>query len=65
MLSMGPDGRTYGIGGLLFLVTLLVSGSLGLIGLALLLSEGLPPLTEHLADLAWACQQVELAADRK
>jgi hypothetical protein len=62
---MGPDGQTYGIGSLLLLVPLLVSGSLGLVWLALLLSEGLPPLTEHLADLAWAYQQVGLAADRK
>ena len=43
---------TYLVSGLLLLVTLLVSGGLGLVRSALLLSEGLPPLTKHLADLA-------------
>ena len=41
----------YGIGCLLLLVPLLVSGSLGLVGLALLVVEGLPLLAEHLANV--------------
>jgi len=45
-------GKTYSIGGLLFLVTLLVSGGLGLVGLALLLRQTLPLLAENLANLA-------------
>lgn len=38
--------------GLLFLVTLLVSGSLAIVGLALGLGKGLPLVAKHLADLA-------------
>jgi hypothetical protein len=44
---------TYVVAGLLILVTLLVLGSLGLVGTALLLVQGLPPLTENLTDLAY------------
>lgn len=44
------------VGGLLLLVTLLVSGSLGLVRGLLLLVQGLPPLTEDLADLACESQ---------
>ena len=45
--------QTYSsVGGLLLLVTLLVGGSLGLVGLLLLLVQALPLLTEKLADLA-------------
>jgi len=45
---------TYGsVGGLLLLVTLLVGLGLGVVGLLLLVAEGLPLLTELLADLAW------------
>lgn len=38
--------------GLLLLVAFLVSGGLGIVGLALSLGQGLPLVTEHLADLA-------------
>lgn len=41
----------YLVSGLLLLVTLLVRGSLGLVGRTLLLRQGLPPLTEKLADV--------------
>lgn len=45
---------TYGgVGGLLLLVSLLVGGGLLLVGLALLLGEGLPLLAKNLADLAY------------
>lgn len=46
----------YLVGGLLLLVSLLVSSSFGFIGLALLLAEGLPLLSEKLADLTWKGQ---------
>jgi hypothetical protein len=47
-------GLTYGsVGSLLLLVTLLVGLGLGIVGLLLLVAEGLPLLTELLADLAW------------
>ena len=49
---------TYCVSSLLFLVTLLVGCSLGLIGSALLLVQGLPLLTEDLADLA--CARLDL-----
>jgi hypothetical protein len=42
---------TYSVGGLLFLVPLLVSSGLGLVRNTLLLREGLPLLAEKLADL--------------
>lgn len=45
----------YLVRGLLLFVPLLVGGSLGLVGLALLLAESLPLLAELLADLAWDC----------
>lgn len=45
---------TYGsVGSLLLLVTLLVGLGLGVVGLLLLVAEGLPLLTELLANLAW------------
>jgi hypothetical protein len=44
----------YLVGSLLFLVPLLVSGGLGIVWLALLLVQGLPLLSEKLADLAYA-----------
>jgi hypothetical protein len=40
------------VGGLLLLVALLVGGSLGIEWGALLLAQGLPLLSENLADLA-------------
>ncbi len=45
---------TYVVGGLLFLVTLLVRGSLGFVRGALLIVQRLPSLAENLADLAWS-----------
>lgn len=46
--------RTYSsVGSLLLLVTLLVSGGLGLVRGLLLVVEGLPLLTEELANLAY------------
>lgn len=43
---------TYGsVSGFLLLVALLVGGSLGVVGLLLLLVQGLPLLTEKLANL--------------
>lgn len=39
------------IAGLLVLVTLLVGSGLGLVGLTLFLVQGLPSLTQNLADL--------------
>jgi hypothetical protein len=46
--------RTYGsVGSLLLFVTLLVGGSLGLEGSLLLLVEGLPLLTEDLANITY------------
>jgi hypothetical protein len=52
---------TYGsVGGLLLLVTLLVGLGLGVVGLLLLVVEGLPLLTELLADLAWMMSVVLL-----
>lgn len=57
-VSYGSQWRywrsTYGgVGSLLLLVTLLVGLGLGVVGLLLLVAEGLPLLTELLADLAW------------
>lgn len=54
---MRPSGETkwsstYVVGLLLILVALLVGGSLGLIGTTLLVVEGLPALTQDLANLA-------------
>jgi len=46
---------------LLILITLLVGGSLGLIGTTLLLVQGLPSLTEDLANLAKADARVLVA----
>lgn len=45
---------TYGIGGLLLFVALLVGSSLGLIGSALLVGQSLPLLSKKLADLTCA-----------
>jgi hypothetical protein len=42
----------YLVGGLLFLVALLVGGGLGVVWRTLLLVQGLPLLSEKLADLA-------------
>jgi hypothetical protein len=56
------DAETYlGICGLLFLVALLVGGGLGLVWSALLVAEGLPLLTEELADLT--CRGVLVKLD--
>lgn len=45
-------GLTYScVGGLLLLVTLLVGSSLGVVGSLLLLVQGLPLLTEDLANI--------------
>jgi hypothetical protein len=44
---------THVVLGLLIFVSLLVGSGLLLIWLALLLAQGLPFVTEHLADLAW------------
>jgi hypothetical protein len=54
----------YLVGGLLLLITLLVGGSLGVVWSALLLVQGLPPLSEKLADLAcaWLGMCVEMIA---
>jgi hypothetical protein len=41
------------VGSLLLLVALLVGGSLGVVWGALLLAQGLPLLSENLADLAY------------
>jgi hypothetical protein len=50
--GMRCSGRTYGsVGSLLLFVTLLVGSSLGLEGSLLLLVEGLPLLTEDLANI--------------
>lgn len=50
----GGGGRQlYIVGGLLILVTLLVGGSLGIVGSTLLVVEGLPALTEETTDLAF------------
>jgi hypothetical protein len=49
--------ETYLVSGLLLLVALLVSSSLGLVGSALLLVQGLPLLAKNLADLA--CELLE------
>lgn len=59
--------RTYLVSGLLFLVALLVSSSLGLVRLALLLVQGLPLLTEKLADLTceWLGKGIEMSKGRK
>ena len=47
-------GSTYGsVCSLLLLVTLLVGLGLSVVGLLLLVAEGLPLLTELLANLAW------------
>ena len=47
-------GSTYGsVCSLLLLVTLLVGLGLGIVGLLLLVAEGLPLLTELLANLTW------------
>lgn len=54
----GTVRGTYVVGGLLILVALLVDGSLGLVGDSLLLVQGLPPLSENLADLAWRSELV-------
>lgn len=47
-------GETHVVCGLLVLVPLLVSGGLGLVRRPLLLAQGLPALSEKLADLAWS-----------
>jgi hypothetical protein len=48
--------RTYGsVGSLLLFVTLLVCSGLGLKGSLLLLVEGLPLLTEDLANITCSC----------
>lgn len=52
MRAPWEEETTYIVAGLLVLVTLLVLGSLGLVWAALLLVQGLPSLTEDLADLA-------------
>lgn len=56
VLDMKREGinQSYvGVGLLLLLVALAVSGGLRIIGLALGLGQGLPPVTKALADLAW------------
>ena len=53
MIAQARQGTYGSVGGLLLLVTLLVSGSLGLVGLLLLLVQALPLLAEKLADLAY------------
>src|SRR5687767_12489990 len=50
--SLKREPKTYVVRLLLILVPLLVGGSLGLIRSPLLLGQGLPPLTEKLANLA-------------
>ena len=50
--------------GLLLFVALLVSGSLGVVGLALSLGQGLPLVTEHLADLA-CCEGQPVAMSQR
>lgn len=50
-MSNSRERSTYVVGLLLILITLLVGGSLGLIGGTLLVVQGLPSLTEQLADL--------------
>jgi hypothetical protein len=51
---MGGSGETHIVLGLLIFISLLVSCGLLLIGLSLLLGEGLPSVTENLADLTEA-----------
>lgn len=55
-MSGGGEKRkkgTYVVCGLLVFVSLFVSGSLLLIGDSLLVAQGLPPLSEDLANLAY------------
>lgn len=47
----GDNNWTYIVSLLLILISLLIGGSLGVVGSALLLVESLPSLTEDLADL--------------
>ena len=47
-----PIATYSSVGSLLLLVTLLVGGSLGLVGSLLLLVKGLPLLSEELANIA-------------
>jgi hypothetical protein len=63
LLAYGKE-RTYLVSGLLFLVALLIGRGLGLVGDALLLVEGLPPLSENLANLTYAWLESSCEEDR-